>query len=228
MASSAPTARMPLLLLLLCLSAGPRVHAQFAIPARYDGFALSGPKSTHPVVIEAFFDLLCPSCRDAWPVLRAVSHSYPKTAVQIIVHPFPAPFHHNAYFAARGMHIAASLNASLAYPWMEAVYKNQDVFGGDVTANEAPRLVIARLAALAPQLGLDEGAFLDGFSDLQTDSLTRTSFKYGCSRGVVATPTFLVNGVAVQGADDTWMLRDWEALLDPFLPQAAAGGRAAA
>lgn len=215
----APSFALACLLIAFCLSAVGKVDAQFAIPARYDGFALSGPKTTHPVVIEAFFDLLCPSCKDAWPVLREVSRSYPKTDVQIIVHPFPAPFHHNAFFAARGMHIAASLNGSLAYPWMELVYAAQDEFGAAATADETPNAVVAKFAALAPRLGLDRAAFLDGFSDLQTDALARTSFKYGCSRGVVATPTFLVNGVAVQGADDTWRLRDWKVLLDPFFPQ---------
>lgn len=42
------------------------------------------------------------------------------------------------------------------------------------------------------------------------------TFQYGTSRGVIGTPTFLVNGFATQ-ADDSWTLADWIALLNPLL-----------
>eukprot|EP00897_Mesotaenium_endlicherianum_P000609 jgi/Mesen1/10549/ME000083S10059 len=211
-------------LMALCLSAV--VSSQFAIPARYDGFALSGPKSTRPIVIEAFYDLLCPGCKDGWPILKNVSAVYSQDKVQVIVHPFPAPFHHNAFFAARGMHIAALLNASLAYPWLELVYKFQDQFSGDATELIAPKDILVLFSKLATKLGLDKAAFLKGYSDPRTDSLTRTSFKYGCHRGVVATPTYLVNGVTVLGADDTWTVARWQKLLDPLVYAAEAASKA--
>eukprot|EP00897_Mesotaenium_endlicherianum_P005220 jgi/Mesen1/4726/ME000241S03762 len=197
------------------------VAAQFSVPARYDGFALSGPKSTRPVVIETFLDLTCANCKKGWPVLKTVSEAYSDELIQIIVHPFPLPFHHNAYFAARGMHIAAQLNASAAYPWMEQIYAHQADFSTAATYKEAPEETVKRFAALAGRIGLDEEKFLEGYSDLKTDLLTVTSFKYGCHRAVIATPTFLVNGVVVQGADDSWTLSQWRKLLDPLLLDAS-------
>jgi hypothetical protein len=41
--------------------------------------------------------------------------------------------------------------------------------------------------------------------------------KYGSSRGVVGTPTYLVNGVAVAGADESWSVDDWRKVFDPLL-----------
>jgi hypothetical protein len=41
--------------------------------------------------------------------------------------------------------------------------------------------------------------------------------QYGCSRGVVGTPTFLVNGVAVAGADESWSVDEWAKVLDPIM-----------
>ena len=46
-----------LLVSILRLSSAAQSRAEFAIPARYDGFSYSGPKTTRPVVMEAFLDL---------------------------------------------------------------------------------------------------------------------------------------------------------------------------
>ena len=41
--------------------------------------------------------------------------------------------------------------------------------------------------------------------------------QFGCSRGIVGTPTFTVNGVQVD-ADSGWSIYDWRELLDPLIP----------
>jgi hypothetical protein len=38
---------------------------------------------------------------------------------------FCGRFHHNAYFAARALHVAQAANASLVYPLLELVFENQ-------------------------------------------------------------------------------------------------------
>ncbi|CAF3126390.1 unnamed protein product [Rotaria sp. Silwood2] len=45
---------------------------------------------------------------------------------------------------------------------------------------------------------------------------TRISWKYACSRGVVGTPTFFINGV-VTSANSAWSLDDWKSVIDPIL-----------
>ena len=54
----------------------------------------------------------------------------------------------------------------------------------------------------------------------------RGTLQYGCSRGVVATPTFAVNGVTVPGADESWSIYDWRTLLEPLVPPKAKPGPA--
>lgn len=41
--------------------------------------------------------------------------------------------------------------------------------------------------------------------------------QYGCSRGVVGTPTYFVNGVTVGGADESWSVNEWAKVLDPLV-----------
>ncbi|KAL2895335.1 maturase K [Bienertia sinuspersici] len=62
------------------------------IPAKSDGFVHGNPKKYNPesVLIEAFFDPLCPYSRDSWPPLREALHFYGSN-VSLTVHPFPLP-----------------------------------------------------------------------------------------------------------------------------------------
>lgn len=41
--------------------------------------------------------------------------------------------------------------------------------------------------------------------------------QYGCSRGVVGTPTYFVNGVTVGGADESWSVNEWAKVFDPLV-----------
>ncbi|KAH9539225.1 hypothetical protein CY35_15G046500 [Sphagnum magellanicum] len=208
-------------LLWLMIAAGISVlgtgsWAQFSIPARYDGFVYNGAgKGKGPVIWESFVDPLCIDCKEAWPVVKEVAELYGKSLV-LIVHPFPNPFHHNAFFASRALHVAESLNASLVYPLLESIFEQQDSFSNPSTFHETAASVVERLITLAGKLGLPD-SFSSGFSNSDTDLATRISFKYGSSRGVVGTPTFLVNGVAVAGADESWSVDDWRKVFDPLL-----------
>ncbi|CAL9207778.1 unnamed protein product, partial [Musa hybrid cultivar] len=69
-----------------------KVEAQVPIPAKIDGFACNGaPVWGQSVVVEAFFDPLCPDNRDSWPPLKQALLHYPDR-VSVVVHPFPLPF----------------------------------------------------------------------------------------------------------------------------------------
>ncbi|KAL8240077.1 hypothetical protein R6Q59_013432 [Mikania micrantha] len=68
------------------------VRSQSIIPWRYDGFVYrKEAASTESVLIEAFYDPVCPDSRDSWlPLKRAVDH-YATNLVSLIVHTFPLP-----------------------------------------------------------------------------------------------------------------------------------------
>lgn len=62
-------------------------------------------------------------------------------------------------------------------------------------------------------------AIESGFVDAKTDSATRISFKYGCSRGVTGTPYFFVNGFPLPGSGSALNYDKWRSILDPLLRQ---------
>ncbi|KAL3702319.1 hypothetical protein R1sor_020341 [Riccia sorocarpa] len=184
------------------------------IPATYDGFT-NPPRPNHePVLLEGFIDPLCIDCKTAWPTIAKVVAAY-GPRLSFVVHPFPVPFHHNAFFAARALHIAASLNSSSVFPLLELIFKNQASFLNDATNEESPASVVSRFVDLAVEIGLPSDKFARGYTQSNTDQATRISFKYGCARYVTSTPSFLVNGVPVT-ADETWTFEEWEELLDPL------------
>lgn len=65
--------------------------AQIKIPAKFDGFAYKDVdlKMEKSIMVEAFFDPLCPDSRDAWPPLKQALDHY--SQVYLTVHPFPLP-----------------------------------------------------------------------------------------------------------------------------------------
>ncbi|CAM6115705.1 unnamed protein product [Calypogeia fissa] len=194
----------------------------FTIPAQYDGFTFPPklPAAKLPVVLEAFIDPMCPDCRSAWPTIKSLVELY-GSGLSLILHPFPVPFHHNAFFSARLLRIANNLNSSATVPLLELIYKNQESFSNDATADETPSSVVKRFVSLAEEVGLSFDEVYKGFLDSSTDDGTRISFKYGCSRYVTATPTYLVNGVGTE-ADETWSVGRWRAILEPLVGRASA------
>jgi len=77
--------------------------------------------------------------------------------------------------------------------------------------------VVDSLATFVAQTGLvTKDKFLAGIASDDINDETRISWKYACSRGVVGTPTFLINGVATS-ADASWSLADWKSVIDPIL-----------
>eukprot|EP00455_Lapot_gusevi_P048458 TRINITY_DN669_c0_g1_i1.p1 TRINITY_DN669_c0_g1~~TRINITY_DN669_c0_g1_i1.p1 ORF type:complete len:279 (+),score=107.33 TRINITY_DN669_c0_g1_i1:59-838(+) len=199
------------------------VYAQVPIPPRYDGFAQGSPSS--PIQLEAFFDLLCPDCKQAWPNVKQVLSYYnapnQPSNIRFYLHTFPLPYHHNAFFAAQGAHIVlqnTNSNVSKVFDWVDAIFDAQDYFSGSATATITPNEVLNEFGNVAQKvLGIPQATFVQAYN-ANTDYPTRVSWKYGCSRGVSGTPTFLVNGVQVQ-ADPSWGLTEWRQVIDPLLSQ---------
>ena len=90
------------------------ITSDLPLPNTYDGFVYPsrGAKDLGvgrgAVVIEAFFDLLCSDCKAAWPTVKKLMASYDgknTSAPALIVHTFPLPYHHNAFYANQGAHV---------------------------------------------------------------------------------------------------------------------------
>lgn len=101
-----------------CAANAAPITSDIPLPNTYDGFVYPsrGAKDLGAgrggVVIEAFFDLLCSDCKAAWPNIKKLMESYEKNsttpAPALIVHTFPLPYHHNAFYGNQGAHVVAS------------------------------------------------------------------------------------------------------------------------
>ena len=83
--------RRSALLLVLVLFLGSHVGADYIPPAKLDGFVYGNrPYKFDTILIEAFYDPLCPDSRDSWrPLKRAIEHY--GANVSLVVHLLPLP-----------------------------------------------------------------------------------------------------------------------------------------
>ncbi|KAF6174325.1 hypothetical protein GIB67_040818 [Kingdonia uniflora] len=204
------------LIIVLVISVGA------TIPAKSDGFVYGDPPDySKSIIIEAFFDPICPDSRASWPPLKQALHYYSSSSssVSLILHPFALPYHDNSFVACRALHIVNKLNASATYPMLELFFQHQEKFYNQPTRDMSRTSVIDHIVMLAEKAVGNSllSAVESGFSDRQTDLATRVSFKYGCSRGVYGTPFFFVNGFLLPDAGDAIDYKGWKSIIDPLI-----------
>jgi len=194
--------------------------AQIPIPKRYDGVYQGTPDS--PLLLEAFFDLLCPDCAATWPTVQQVLEYYnpPKSPSQIrfYLHAFPLPYHRNGFYSAQGLKAVASESGlDAAWEYVNVMFQNQGSFWDDPTFEMTGDQVQNAMGSLVQSSGImSSDDFVAGLNNDSINMDTRIGWKYGCSRGVSGTPTFFINGILV-GADSSWTFADWRSVLDPLL-----------
>ncbi|XP_074325389.1 uncharacterized protein LOC141663455 [Apium graveolens] len=194
-------------------------EAQVRIPGRYDGFVYSLPETQqHFISIEAFVDPVCPDSRDSWPPLKQLVHHH-SSSILLIVHPFPLPYHDNAFVTSRALHVVDKINSSATFSLLEKFFEHQERFYNAQTFNLSRASVVDHVAKFASEAtGLSYiSAIQDGFKDRTTDQATRISFKYGCSRGVFGAPFFFVNGFVLPNPGSPVDYKTWRSIIDPLL-----------
>ncbi|GFP97734.1 hypothetical protein PHJA_001917500 [Phtheirospermum japonicum] len=203
--------------MLLCLFSP--IFGYFSMPEQ-DGFWYGQNRANQEgqVFVEAFFDPLCPNSRDSWPPLKKAIQQY-GSRVKLVVHIFPLPYHDNAFVASRALHIVNELNNSATYPLLEAFFNNQEQFYGKATFNLSKANVIDRISNFSTTtLGNSNHSVIkSGFNNNETDHATRVGFKFGCVRGVYATPFFIINGFPLAGAGSALNYTVWREVLDPLV-----------
>ncbi|KAJ8762316.1 hypothetical protein K2173_007473 [Erythroxylum novogranatense] len=196
-----------------------QVSTQSLPPATYDGFAyrgyLGGPDS---ILIEAFYDPVCPDSRDSWHPLKEVLQYY-GSHVSLVVHLLPLPYHDNAFAASRALHIVNGLNSSYTFPLLEHFFSDQARFYNDHTRNLSRYSVVKEIVDfVSATVGNSYYSVIEsGFTDRRTDLKTRISFKYSASRGVFGTPTFLVNGFVLPDSGSMIDYNGWRKIIDPLI-----------
>ncbi|KAI3472794.1 hypothetical protein Pfo_031031 [Paulownia fortunei] len=187
---------------------------QSFIPPKQDGFWYGEKRAEEDhVLIEAFFDPVCPDSRDSWPLLKKALQQY-GSRVTLVVHTFPLPYHDNAFASSRALHIVNKLNSLATYDLLEAFFEHQGDIYGKATFNKSRAAVLDQIVKFS--------AIKSGFTDSKTDHATRVSFKYGCLRGVYGTPFFFVNGFPLPDAGSPLNYKGWREVIDPLVSKKGA------
>lgn len=203
-----------LLLAAVLITAG---NSQIPLPKRPLGFVYKGGEPTAPIHLEAFVDLTCPDCQQAWPTLKKVADMYGPETVQFTLQLFPLPYHTNAFLAAQSVYAVEAYNTSLVISWMDVIFENQNQLYDFQTMDKNRYDVINIIADLGSKIDIDKTVIKDGLTNTEYNEHTRISWKYGCSRTVSGTPFFFLNGVFVSQASAAWTVEEWKQLIDPLL-----------
>jgi protein-disulfide isomerase len=153
-------------------------------------------EATPPVVLEYWCELQCPDCRAALEDLRALRARY-GNALDIQLRHFPLERHRHAYAAAQAAEEAFAQGQG--WPYAEAVLARAEELG----ERGEPLLV-----EIARELGLDseelDTVLVDGRHTLAVDA----DQAEGKAIGVTGTPTYLIDGVRLDGGQSMEGLRE--------------------
>lgn len=196
-----------------------QARGDYIPPAKPPGFVYQNrPFNRNTVLIEAFYDPVCPDSRDSWPPLKQVLSHY-GSRVNLVVHLLPLPYHDNAFVASRALHVVNALNTSATFPLLEWIFKHQEKYYGAPTRNFSRAFVVEEMVKSATEVVGESfyDAVKSGFDDVKTDYATRVSFKYAASRGVYGTPFFYVNGFLLPDTGSALDYNAWRKVIDPLL-----------
>lgn len=144
-----------------------------------------GPENA-PVTLVEFFDYNCPFCKKGAEVSDALSALY-GDKLRVVSKHLPLPMHPNAVKTAESILCANEQSKSMEY--------RKEVLGeswGKGTADD--------LKAIAKKIGLDTTAFNACYDSGKMKAVVDEDMKMANSIGVQSTPTFMVNGSPVVGA----------------------------
>jgi len=139
-----------------------------------------------PVTVVEFSDFQCPFCARAIPTLDRLKQEYGQDKIKIVFRPMPLPAHPRAMPSA-----LASLCANEQGKFWEfhnMLFENQQ------------KLEDADLKGYAKKLSLDEAKFASCYDSKKYEKDLEKSRQEAEQVGIQATPTFVINGVLLQGA----------------------------
>ncbi len=139
-----------------------------------------------PVTIVEFSDYQCPFCSRAVPVLERIKKEYGPDKVKIVFRDMPLPSHNRAPAASMAAHCAN--DQGKFWEMHDMLFDNQ------------AKLEDADLKSYAKKLTLDEKKFAECFDSKKHLPLIEKSRSEAETLGIQATPSFVINGVMIQGA----------------------------
>jgi protein-disulfide isomerase len=158
-----------------------------AVPVRRDDPAKG--REGAPLTMVLFSDFQCPYCARATPTVKDIETSFPND-VRIVWKHLPLPFHPNAMPAALAAEAAREQGGAAKFWAM-----HDKLFSNQSALSEAAYEQYAR------DLGLDLARFKRDMADPRLRARVEEDAQLAQRLGVNGTPTFVVNGERVVGAN---------------------------
>lgn len=145
-----------------------------------------------PVLIELYEDFQCPACR-----------SFTQNTEPLLIQNFVATGKARLVFrqfAFIGSESVQASNASMCAADQQRFWDYHDILFANQSGENQGAFVDRRLIAFAQSLGLDMNAFRTCFENHTFQAEIDSERLAGQNAGIQSTPTILVNGTIVQGA----------------------------
>lgn len=153
---------------------------------------VKGDKNAKVTIVE-YSDFQCPFCSRASDMLPKILEEY-KGKVKIFYKQFPLPNHPWAMDAAIASVCTYQVGGNDNFwKFHDLVFDKQK----EITAQKSKE----QLKGIAKQLGVDEKKFDSCLNSPEVAARVQSEVKEGQSIGVNSTPTFIVDGLSVPGAD---------------------------
>ena len=161
-------------------------EARLAVPVG-ESDHVQGP-ATAPVTLVEYGDYECPSCGQAYPIVKELQRRL-GSQLRFVFRNFPlATAHPHAERAAEAAEAAGSQGRF--WPIHDVLFENQDALDDE------------DLVRYAAALGLDESQFVADLAGRAHAARVREDFMGGVRSGVNGTPTFFINGGRHDGPFD--------------------------
>jgi protein-disulfide isomerase len=161
------------------------------------------PADGAKVEIVEFSDLECPACRAKWPLVKKVLDAYGASVKHGMVSLPLTTIHPWSFRAACASWCVASQNPTLLLPFKELFYSLQ--------SDMEVALVTPTAVDFVAGNGLDEERFNACYLRPPSLNAVHSQLQLGQSLGVLATPTYFVNGWKIQVPEEGWfdaMIKD--------------------
>jgi protein-disulfide isomerase len=160
------------------------------LPAPTSDQPVLGARNAKVVIVE-FSDFQCPFCNRVEPTLEELMKLYPGQ-LKIVWRHRPLGMHPDAHLAAEAaVEVFRQKGNDAFWAYRKLLFARQSAVGG---------LKKSGLQASAKQLGLDENRFAAALDDHRNAALVDTDVAVADAAGISGTPSFVINGVFLSGA----------------------------
>jgi protein-disulfide isomerase len=165
-------------------------HGAAAVPVTAQDPTWGNPDA--PVTIVEFSDFQCPFCSRIVATMEELKRSYGPEQLRLVWKNFPLSFHANARPAAEAAMTAFALGGSQAFwTFHDLVFANQRELGPN------------NFATWAGQAGLSQAEFSAALAAGRGKAKVDADRALAGGLRITGTPTFLINGVSLAGAQPT-------------------------